>query len=369
VSCVLIQRCWRRWRFSRTTIERALRSGMRKPIRCSMIKPSNASLLGISLRADSWHPVVKAVNPALPASGCLNPYDEILSVSGESCQSAEHAIQLLSNAPSGQLELIKLPPPTVLTHAVQVIQDSHRAYRVRAKVHTKCRGFVRCVLEKPQRGSRFGISFSPEWRMHSMLAAVDTSGLAYPKLNVGDQICAVNGVECTEPSQTAKLLRDSSGRVEVLIVPKPHVDLNAAQQNELQFVDRAITASTGSLGDTSADESKRKVPNDECAVCLGLLCEPVQWPGGVGAFCHHYFCKPCVRQLAGQRGQTPSCPLCRTPAWGEITPRKIRVDKTAAAIIQGRHPKEYAEAQALHRELSTEWHNRSQVLHPGRPQT
>lgn len=46
----------------------------------------------------------------------------------------------------------------------------------------------------------------------------------------------------------------------------------------------------------------------ECAICLGLLCEPVEWPGA----CSHHFCRHCLlrlRTLAAFK-----CPMCRCPA-------------------------------------------------------
>jgi len=362
LAALQVQRWWRRRSPTLTTlIEFLLKTNTaRDAARVRIHKSNDGTFLGLSCRSDSpRHPILLKVDAKLPAATCLQPFDEILSVAGEPCQSAEHAIQLIRNAPAGSLELIKLLPPRALVHSARVLQ---KVYRARVDLHARSRtnanGLVRRMIAKPERSCRLGVSLSPEWRVHSMLAKVDPSGIAHTVLHEGDQLRFVNGVACTEPAQTAKLLRESVGSIELLLLPQPRVDMDAMRSEELKWIDRAIAASTGSLdGDDGVD-----APGDECAVCFQLLCEPVRWPGASGARCHHYFCKPCSRQLAGHGGDhTPSCPLCRAPAHGEFTPRKIVVDEAAASLIQRRHPEEYAEALMLHRELSVEWANRSQL--------
>ena len=50
------------------------------------------------------------------------------------------------------------------------------------------------------------------------------------------------------------------------------------------------------------------VENDlECAVCLALLCEPVEWPGA----CNHSFCRLCLLRLHTLAAFR--CPMCRCP--------------------------------------------------------
>ena len=59
--------------------------------------------------------------------------------------------------------------------------------------------------------------------------------------------------------------------------------------------------------------SEASLGGDECAVCYGLLCEPVRWSRtGDATSCDHTFCKPCVRQWRMQ--SNAACPLCRAPA-------------------------------------------------------
>jgi len=362
LAALTIQRTWIRSRRSRTLIELLLRTNAaRKALQVVLDKPTSGGGLGISFRANSRHPILFKVTRGLPAAACLEAYDEILSVAGHPCQSAEHAVQLIRNAPVGKLKLIKLLPPQALARSVRVLQAAYRSHADSRARQLAKDGLVRCVFEKPERSCRLGIALSPEWRMHSLLAKVDPSGLAHAKLHEGDQICSINCITCSEPVQTAKLLRESVGRIELLLKPQSCVDVDVLRSEELLFIDQAIAASTGSLTTTNEGYDASEPPGDECAVCFQLLCEPVRWPGVAGAGCHHYFCKPCMRQLAGHTDQGPACPLCRAPACGELTPRKFVVDEAAATLIQGRHPTEYAQVLTIHRELSVEWHSRSHI--------
>lgn len=329
----------------------------RKAVRVKLDKPTSIFHFGILLRCDAQAAVLSAVDPELPAASCLEAYDELLSVGGQPCKSAAQAIQLIRDAPAGEIELVKLLSPPALAHSARAIQIAYRAHSASVRSLREASGVVRYVLSKPERTCRLGVSFSPEWRAHSILARVDALGMAHPMLHVGDLLRSVNGVTCSEPAQTARLLRESVGRVELLLVPQPKVDLDNVRAEELNFIDQALAASTGSLASTNEHgDAAAAVPDDECAVCFQLLCEPVRWPGGR---CHHYFCKPCTRQLAGHSGRNaPSCPLCRAPACTELTPRTLVVDDAAAALIQGRHPQEYARVLTVHRELSIEWGSR-----------
>ena len=45
----------------------------------------------------------------------------------------------------------------------------------------------------------------------------------------------------------------------------------------------------------------------ECAVCMALLCEPVDWPGA----CNHSFCRLCLLRLHTLAAFR--CPMCRCP--------------------------------------------------------
>jgi len=216
----------------------------------------------------------------------------------------------------------------------------------------RARGGVRRIfLTKAESATPLGLKFSPDWRVHSILEAVHPFGQAHGHLKEGDLIRSINGTAFFEPADSARRLRESCGRIELIIVPRAHIDMDRVHADEIAAVDRCIAASTGGdapLGDSSSTEVP---PDDECAICFQLLCEPVRWPGAVGG-CSHYICKPCVKRLAGHSGLRPCCPLCRAPTKEPLTPGKIVVDEVAASRIEGRHPKAYAECLVAHRQLS-----------------
>mmetsp|Transcript_61650 Transcript_61650/g.133498 ORF Transcript_61650/g.133498 Transcript_61650/m.133498 type:complete len:444 (+) Transcript_61650:71-1402(+) len=68
-------------------------------------------------------------------------------------------------------------------------------------------------------------------------------------------------------------------------------------------------------------------PDERCAVCWGLLCEPVAWPG-----CTHSFCLVCA--LRTRHRPKPVCPLCRTAAVRVPRSTDLRVDVARASQVR-----------------------------------
>lgn len=320
----------------------------------TIAKETATQLIGVTFRHDTpGRAIVQEVQSSSPAAslgpdGCtalLRPGDQIVAVAGRGCKSAEHAAFLVRHAAAGSIPIVKLMWDAEAVHAARVVQRAWARFRR----HSVCA--VRCILTKPERQSRLGVRFRSEWRLHSVLEMVSRTGLAHGILHEGDVVRSVNGIACVEPYQTAKLLRESVGRLEIELMPAHLVDLEGLRIAE---VDAGIAASTGG-GETptSEDEDTDQQTTDACAVCFELLCEPVRFPG---AGCGHYFCRPCMKQLAAASNARACCPLCRAPAVEPLTPRKIVVDPLAAAMIEARHPDQYAECIALHREMSRQLH-------------
>lgn len=70
-----------------------------------------------------------------------------------------------------------------------------------------------------------------------------------------------------------------------------------------------------------------KGAEEQCPVCLGLLCEPVAWPG----CCHHY-CLVCTLRV--RQRPKPTCPLCRMAAPRARTAGDLVVDPARAAQVR-----------------------------------
>lgn len=222
--------------------------------------------------------------------------------------------------------------------AVLVIQRAWRRYIAR--------GIHKLVINKPTPDVTLGVVFSPEWRARSVLASVRPGMPASGLLHQGDIVISVNGEICRDPVHTVKRLRESIGDVTIRVQPCHRVDLETLGAEEMAAVDAWIASST--LHTDSVGESR-----DECAVCFGLLCEPVRFPSAAGYGCTHLFCRPCVRQWMTRKGDNAACPLCRAPMAGDPS-TAVKVDAAAAKRIESRHAKEYAECLALHRALSLE---------------
>jgi len=74
-------------------------------------------------------------------------------------------------------------------------------------------------------------------------------------------------------------------------------------------------------------EAAPKGPEEQCAVCWGLLCEPVAWPG-----CSHHYCLVCALRI--RQRPKPTCPLCRTAAPRVRTASDLAVDPTRATQVR-----------------------------------
>lgn len=77
-----------------------------------------------------------------------------------------------------------------------------------------------------------GLSFSPEWGYHSVIKTVKEDGLAATVLKPGDVVKRFNGAICGAPANTAKMLRESVGRIEFHIVPVGKVEYEEMREVE-----------------------------------------------------------------------------------------------------------------------------------------
>ena len=201
----------------------------------TLYKETPTTRIGIGLRADMPHrPVVHTVAPGSPASqppteggnvAAIMPYDELLSIGGVHCESAVHAVKLIREAPAGPLAIEKLPCPAAVVRAATAASRALRAGYARRE------GLSRRVVEKPE-GAVLGLSFSPDWLVHSVIAGVKEGGLAATVLKAGDVVVRLNGEFCEAPAATAKKLRESIGRLELLIVPAGRADEAAMREVE-----------------------------------------------------------------------------------------------------------------------------------------
>lgn len=141
-----------------------------------------------------------------------------------------------------------------------------------------------------------------------------------------------------------------------LVGPDDEVACSAAQGGTVIEMNREVAATLQiqravrrKLAKYQCQEATANA-DDECSVCMELLCEPVRWPAA-GASCVHSFCKPCARRW-GKQAQ-PRCPLCRAPASKmRLSPSRIEIDAAMATRIQQRHPQRYKDTLELHRQLS-----------------
>jgi len=243
---------------------------------------------------------------------------------------------------------------TLRSYAASLLQRVWRAMVARRN------GVTRLLLHKVRGEDKLGISFSPAHKCHALLAVVESDGPAHAAgLREGDRVVRLNGasVQAEAPSVVAHRLREAVGRIELHVVPARRVDIDAITSAEwaAECAHAAASIARSAVGDAG---------DDECAVCMSLLCEPVRWATGAGG-CGHLFCRPCMRSLAcraAHDGVTPVCPLCRA---GPVAKRTVspptegwmvslKVDEAAAALLQERHPQEYAQGLALNRQRSME---------------
>jgi hypothetical protein len=138
-------------------------------------------------------------------------------------------------------------------------------------------GIKRIVLHKSQAQQRLGLTFSQVYTSHALLAKVVSGGQAHAAgLCIGDRIVRVNGEPAAVPAVVARLLRETVGRIELQLVPAARVDQDSIARAEWA-AERAHAAA--SIACSAAGDAE----DDECAVCMSLLCEPVRWAGGARA--------------------------------------------------------------------------------------
>ena len=194
-------------------------------------KATDTTRIGIGLRPDMPdRAVVHTIAPGTPADGIIQPYDHLLVIAGEQVSSAVHAVQLIREAPAGSLH-IELVREADLSRATVAIQNGMR------NAMASREGLVRRTLVKPTPDAVLGLSFSPEYQIHSVIKMVREGGLAETALAAGDLVKRLNGVECVAPADTARLLREASGRIELMVLPADQVDqpeLDAIEQEEEQ---------------------------------------------------------------------------------------------------------------------------------------
>ena len=112
---------------------------------------------------------------------------------------------------------------------------------------------------------------------------------------------------------------DGSCRQRLMLTAPPTLQAGASDQPlprspSSRF--RRLTSSSSRAAHRRATTQERmdgmaddvEVDSDlECAVCLSLLCEPVEWPGT----CSHSFCRLCLLRL--HTLAKFRCPMCRCP--------------------------------------------------------
>ena len=195
--------------------------------------------IGIGLRHDMpERAVVYTVASGTPADGTIHPYDEILAIGGTPCESAIHAVSMIREAPAGPLEIEVVPCPAELEQA------SSRAGAALRAAAARRLGLSRRVINKPSLDTPLGLSFSPDYLVHSVIRAVKEGGLAATALKEGDCVERLNGVRCTTPADTARMLRESSGRLELLITMASRMDLESVRlvEEEARMEEEAALA-------------------------------------------------------------------------------------------------------------------------------
>lgn len=292
------------------------------------LRKAEGERVGLVMRRDANRAFVQRVDFAAPAAAHILPFDEIVAVNCVPCLSKVHAARLLREA-AATVDVQLRRSPRLLA-AVMRVQEAWRNAIARRL------GLVRRVLCKPVREESLGISLDAQWEFNSAIRLVRHGGLAHGILREGDRVVRIGGacVDGCRPIETARKLRQSVGRIELLLVP-------AARLDTAQLHCREQAARTARA------EQAVAVASSECAICLSMLSEPVFWPAERGCGCEHLFCRPCLRDWASSaasQGQTPLCPLCRAPACKphKLEERDLRVDEEVVAVLHRLHPEEYA---------------------------
>ena len=134
-----------------------------EPVMVSVTKTE--ARLGLAL----WHElpdraVVRLVHPGTAAADAgLQSFDELLSINGEPCESAVHAVRAIRDAPPGAMRLRVSSCPVRLLEAAATLQ------RVWMRALFARHGLVRARISKPELTSRLGLAFSPEFPLHALV--------------------------------------------------------------------------------------------------------------------------------------------------------------------------------------------------------
>ena len=199
-------------------------------------KETDTTRIGIGLRPDvPSRAIVATVAEGSPASlpdhdrggeePFIQPGDELIAINGVECESAVHAVKLIREAPAGRLEIAKVPrEPGEVEPEVAPDPDRLQGER-QPSPGASSAALERRSLFKQASDSVLGVSFSPDYRVHSVVKAVKEGGLAeQAQLRPGDLVRTVNGAECSRPADTARLLRESVGVLEFVVVAADKID-------------------------------------------------------------------------------------------------------------------------------------------------
>lgn len=200
----------------------------------TIFKQTKGSRIGLTLRSDNFgRAFVYSVEEGSPAEHVFKPFDEIVEVDRVRLlteQPAELAVKLLKAAPAGYVMMRKRPRSEIELRAAQLLQDRWRMARARSQLHVQ-----RKVILKSHVLVRLGLSLSPDWHSHSVVLMTKPGSHAERVLNKGDLIIRLNGEICSAPADTARKLRESSGQVDLEIVPYKRVDYGAIRRAETTF--------------------------------------------------------------------------------------------------------------------------------------
>jgi hypothetical protein len=261
------------------TIHEHFLRGPRAEQQVLLHKETSGQRIGIGLRPDMPdRAVVNTVAPDTPASQprapgsavpLIEPYDELVEVAGVPCTSAVHAVQLIREAPAGELVIRKLCRPEKVWHSISFVQESARAALARHG------GVTRRALLKPLHSTVLGLSFSPDYAAHSFIRKVSEGGAAARVLEEGDRVVRLNGARCSAPGETARRLREAVGRIELHIERAAQVNHDEVakveeavkeQERQRQLEEEASRAAHG------AEESgQSEDDDDEYAHAHGML--------------------------------------------------------------------------------------------------
>lgn len=197
----------------------------------TVYKQTKGSRLGLTLRSDNYgRAFVYSVDEGSPAEHAFKPFDEIVEVDRVRLlteQPAELAVKLLKAAPAGYVMMRKRPRSEIELRAAQLLQDRWRMTRALSQLHVQ-----RKVILKSHELVRLGLSLSPDFHSHSVVLLTKPNSHAERVLNKGDLIIRINGEICSAPAETARKLRESSGQVDLEIVPYNRVDYGAIRRAE-----------------------------------------------------------------------------------------------------------------------------------------